>query len=71
MDHLILLVLNFLLNNNVDDEFCVGIFIILFIIIFKNGICSITLSEVFASCAKKRTKLPQKKKKKEKKSLLS
>jgi hypothetical protein len=51
-----LLVLNFLLNNNVDDEFCIGIFIILFIYFLKNGICSITLSEIFASCAKKKRK---------------
>jgi hypothetical protein len=29
MDYLILLVLNFLLNNNVGDEFCIGIFIII------------------------------------------
>jgi len=42
-----------------------------FLFFLKNGICSITLSEIFALCAKKRAKLPPKKRKKEKKSLWS
>jgi len=39
-----------------------------FIYFLKNGICSITLSEIFASCAKKKEQsFPKKKEKKKKK----